>query len=257
MGLITYKHCLERVPLSSPCFNLRPSELSRTDRRPAHRSPGSPAKSTNLSSLPPELHHIIASHLPYPDLLALKLTSPYFSALVTPLLTVKARVNWVQARYKQNLLVPKSTRLSFKTDALFVANREVKAILRQRREHMECVRDAGVYSRAFTRTWRHPSDKVCLVTMERKCPRIQRMEDDRKRYEESFVGKLTMGYIIRNDRLCRALRISSGFRLRDVVLYVVTLLLMLLAGAALVTVLNVWGCCSWSRDSQGVYFSAI
>lgn len=48
----------------------------------------------------------IATHLPYPDLLALKLTSLYFSTLLAPLLTVPIRVRWLHDRTALGLPVP-------------------------------------------------------------------------------------------------------------------------------------------------------
>ncbi|KIX99646.1 uncharacterized protein Z520_04281 [Fonsecaea multimorphosa CBS 102226] len=160
---------------------------------------------SRLSSLPPELHHIIADHLPYPDLLSLKLTNTYFAALVAPKLTVKSRISWVQGRYAQHLPVPTSSQLSFKSDALFVANAEVKTILRRRRQHLECADHergrAFVFSSMFANldlqvregaAAHHPWTKVCLVTGNTICPRIQELEAKMQRYKNSMVGKLAV-----------------------------------------------------------------
>src|ERR1700761_2426523 len=111
------------------------------------QSPSNDSKT--LYSLPPELHHMIASHLTYPDLLSLKLTSKYFDGLVAPKLNVKLRVQWVQSRYTLHLPVPRSTKLSFKSDALFAANTEVNTILRRRRKHLECVDYDKDHRKAF------------------------------------------------------------------------------------------------------------
>jgi hypothetical protein len=163
-----------------------------------------------IASLPPELHHMIASHLTYPDLLSLKLADKYFSSLVTPKLHVKTRVHWVQSRHSQYLPVPMSTKLSFRSDALFVANAEVNTILRRRRQHLECLdydKDGqraaknpvialemdgnGTMQYVQVKGRLRPSwSKACLVTGEEMCPRIREMELAKQRYESSFLGKL-------------------------------------------------------------------
>ncbi|KAH0839232.1 hypothetical protein AYO21_05647 [Fonsecaea monophora] len=164
----------------------------------------SPNTHKRLASLPPEIHHIIADHLPYPDLLSLKLTDTYFAALVGPKLTVKSRVSWVQSRYAQRLPVPTSTKLSFRTDELFVANPEVNAILRRRRRHLECAdrREPKValgFS-AFTEVDRNVrrlrgaqqlDTTACLVTGAPNCPAIPDLDTKVQRYRNSVVGKLT------------------------------------------------------------------
>ncbi|OAP56516.1 hypothetical protein AYL99_09695 [Fonsecaea erecta] len=153
-----------------------------------------------LASLPPEVHHMVADYLQYPDLLSLKLTNTYFAGLVEPKLTVKSRVGWVQARYAQHLPVPTNTRLSFKTDALFVGNPEVKAILRRRRRHLECTNhergSAFVFSMFAApidvpaREGARPWTKVCLVTGNGVCPRFQELEAKAKWYKNSVLGRL-------------------------------------------------------------------
>ncbi|EXJ57603.1 hypothetical protein A1O7_07951 [Cladophialophora yegresii CBS 114405] len=167
-----------------------------------------------LTSLPPELHHMIASHLTYPDLLSLKLTDKYFSHLVTPKLHVRTRVRWVQSRHAQCLPVPMSTKLSFISDAMFVANDEVKTILRRRRQHLECldydwdgdghgqtafknpvialeVDGSGAMQHVQVRRRIRPSwSKACLVTGAEVCPRVREMELAKKRYDRSFMGKV-------------------------------------------------------------------
>ena len=188
------------------------------DKIPAVSSPDdidsnpekTPSIEKNLVSLPPEIHHIIASHLPYPDLLSLSLTTQYFSVIITPKLTVKLRVDWVQSRYAAYLPVPQATRLSFISDALFVRNVEVSSILRRRRKHAECIEYDEESQRLFRKSimalevggrggmqylkvsgrvgprW----NKNCLVTGERMCPRILEKELVQKRYERSVVGRV-------------------------------------------------------------------
>ena len=163
----------------------------------------------NLGSLPPELHHMIASHLTYPDLLSLKLTSNYFSGLIGPKLNVKMRVHWVRDRCDQYLPVPKGTKLSFRSDASFVANAEVNAILRRRRKHKECVDYDKDHQKRFekpilalelgergglqyiqVRGRIRPSwSKACLVTGKTVCPSIEDLELKKQHYERSLLGK--------------------------------------------------------------------
>lgn len=120
-----------------------PSLSASTNDEPTSSNPTTTATAatnkTTLLTLPPELHAQILTSLPYPDLLSLSLTNVYFSHLVRPHLTVRSRVNWVTVRRALNLPVPGAQKLSFATDATFVANGEVKSILRRRRRHVECV----------------------------------------------------------------------------------------------------------------------
>ena len=97
----------------------------------------SPSRPTaKLLTLPTEIQMLVACHLPYPDLLALKLTHPTFHSLIYP--TVYDRVDWLLSRPAQGLSIPSSAACSFKTDREFVANDEVKTILRRRGRHLEC-----------------------------------------------------------------------------------------------------------------------
>ena len=89
-----------------------------------------------LLALPAELQMIIASYLVYPDLLSLKITHPAFNSLIQP--SVYDRIDWLLSRPALGLSVPCSAACSFKTDRSFVANKEVKLILKRRRQHLEC-----------------------------------------------------------------------------------------------------------------------
>ncbi|KIW93725.1 uncharacterized protein Z519_05039 [Cladophialophora bantiana CBS 173.52] len=238
---------------------------SSTALLPAAREGSSPETPSHhslkgLASLPPEIHHMVAEHLPYPDLLSLKLTNTYFAALVGSKLTVKMRISWVKSRYAQHLPVPKSTKLSFKSDALFVANPEVKTILRRRRHHLECAdherggafvfsmfADVDHQGRGDTQ---QPWSKVCLVTGNPVCPKIQELEVKRQQYKNSVMGKVAVP-VVRAIGWLRGvwrhlsdpwpwimagrLR-ASGFHRA----YLITLL-----GAVVVLVL-IWTICCWS-----------
>ncbi|KAI1628733.1 hypothetical protein EDD37DRAFT_18298 [Exophiala viscosa] len=95
---------------------------------------------TTILSPPPELIHLIAGYLDYPDLLSLKLSHPYFTSIFASTPTVTQRVSWVLQRNAEDFPIPQSAQLSFRSDRAFVANREVNDILRRRRLHIECVK---------------------------------------------------------------------------------------------------------------------
>jgi len=152
-------------------------------------------QSSALLYLPPELHHQILSSLPYPDQLALRLTHPYFRSLQSqsesesqflrsssssswssP--TTLARIDWIISRADAGLPIPQrgpgisfSFSFSFATDALFVANAEIKTILRRRRRHDECVECRGARRRVVERLGEREGRRYCFVTG-RGCPRL-------------------------------------------------------------------------------------
>ncbi|KAK7892297.1 hypothetical protein LTR67_007393 [Exophiala xenobiotica] len=92
-------------------------------------------------SLPPELHLLIAKSLEYPDLLSLKISHPRLRTILSlsrqP--TVHQRISWVMTRASRGLPIPANTGLTFRSDEAFVSNPEVRRILRERRQHKECV----------------------------------------------------------------------------------------------------------------------
>ncbi|MCJ1327214.1 hypothetical protein MMC10_003882 [Thelotrema lepadinum] len=137
-------------------------------------SPSTSAPPGPLLSLPPELLPHIASTLPYPDLLSLRLSHPHFYH--SPLLRtnnargIKLRVSWLCAvaptsvanksthNHTRTLASLGITRLhipglldwnvngggwsgfsiSLRTDKEFLANRDVQRFLRRRWRHEEC-----------------------------------------------------------------------------------------------------------------------
>ena len=117
------------------------------------------ASKATFLSLPNELHVLIQSELPYPDLLALSLTSTYFHRTIAP--TVIDRVSWLIDRANLNLPVPRLQRLRLKTDAEFVSGPEVRRILRNRRTCMEC----ALYGNGR-----------CLVVPGRRCWGVERVD---------------------------------------------------------------------------------
>lgn len=95
-------------------------------------------QTSSLLDLPPELHVMILQYLPYPDSLSLKITHPYFLDFIQPTHGVAARVTWLLSRAEDGLCIPKSRKLNLKTEQAFLANSEVKTIIRNRRSHEEC-----------------------------------------------------------------------------------------------------------------------
>ena len=96
--------------------------------------------------LPPELLAHLCDYLPYPDLLSLRHTHPYFYH--TPVLATNRniwlKVSWLLDRKERGLPCPHSHQTIFKTDREFCGGREVKKILVRRRRHWECAPgDAG------------------------------------------------------------------------------------------------------------------
>ena len=93
-----------------------------------------------LLCLPPELHHLIITHLPYPDALSLKHTSSYFYSLVDTS-DYRQKVSWIVDRQMRGLACPKKSCI-FKTDAAFCSSGggEVRKIMERRRRHEECGR---------------------------------------------------------------------------------------------------------------------
>jgi hypothetical protein len=106
-----------------------------------------------LLDLPNEVLDEIATYLPYPDQLSLKLTSTYWHSSIQP--SVRDRINWLLSRARSGLPFPQSQKCSFRSDALFCSNPEVRRILRDRRSHVECLR--------------HARNGSCLVTDSYMC----------------------------------------------------------------------------------------
>ena len=101
--------------------------------------PQTPALPTTLSALPAELLLLIAQHLQYPDLLALRHTHPRF--LNTKLLATSNRihkVDWLLDRHARGLDVPMHSGLRMDSDAAFCSQAEVREIMQRRLRHGEC-----------------------------------------------------------------------------------------------------------------------
>jgi len=101
-----------------------------------------PSSGPPLTALPPELQLLILSHLPYPDLLALKHTDRHF--YIQSPTTVKAKVAWLVSRHERNLKCP-DRKCIMKTDATFCESGrgQVSWIMEVRRAHGECAAGQG------------------------------------------------------------------------------------------------------------------
>ena len=123
------------------------STVSSKPKASSSRRP-SPSKPSLLLDLPPEIliHHLLP-YLSYPALLALRLSHPYFyySPLLYPARAqaISMRVTWLLERSEAgNVLVPtKSGSVDAATDERFLANPQVRELLRKERHHSECRRN--------------------------------------------------------------------------------------------------------------------
>lgn len=146
-----------------------------------------------LLSLPPEVHHLIVSCLPYPDLLSLKLSHPYFQALLASQPTVYQRIAWVLSRGRIHLPIPHDSKTNFRTDPLFLRNPEVTKIIRRRRLHLECV-ECNLARRIIWLQYTGTSDerrrRLCFVNEGYECPRLRELDEKKVMDEKKLVHKL-------------------------------------------------------------------
>lgn len=71
----------------------------------------------SLSSLPPELHLLVASYLIYPDALSLKHTNRHFYNLVDT--GIKLKIDWLVERRRLHLECPNNTKCDLGSDLRF------------------------------------------------------------------------------------------------------------------------------------------
>lgn len=93
------------------------------------------APTANMMRLPPELHLLIISHLPYPDALSLKHSARYFYSIVHT--GVELKIQWLIARRVLHLECPHSGQCVLKTDREFCRG-SVRLLMQRRRMHLEC-----------------------------------------------------------------------------------------------------------------------
>lgn len=80
-------------------------------------SRGGGAAAASLATLPPEIHHLIAQQLIYPDALSLKHTCRYFYSLVNT--GVRLKVEWLVQRRMLHLECPNDKRCDLGSDLKF------------------------------------------------------------------------------------------------------------------------------------------
>ncbi|KAK8051725.1 hypothetical protein PG993_003110 [Apiospora rasikravindrae] len=97
--------------------------------------------SASLATLPPEIHHLIAQQLIYPDALSLKHTCRYFYSLVNT--GVRLKVEWLVQRRMLHLECPNDKRCDLGSDLKFCRG-SVPLLMQRRREHMECESRPGL-----------------------------------------------------------------------------------------------------------------
>ena len=115
-----------------------------------------------FSSLPSEIHVLIAKQLCYPDLLSLRFTNRYFLSSSLIATTKRDRVEWLLERAKQGLSIPKSKACNWSSDYKFVHNREVIIMMRRRRQHLDCKEHHSKHGMAH-----------CFVLNRETCPVLE------------------------------------------------------------------------------------
>ncbi|KAK8105590.1 uncharacterized protein PG998_003934 [Apiospora kogelbergensis] len=103
----------------------------------------------SLATLPPEVHHLIAQQLIYPDALSLKHTCRYFYELVNT--GVRLKVEWLVQRRMLHLECPNDKRCDLGSDLKFCRG-SVPLLMQRRREHMECESRPGLGCLVYSTT---------------------------------------------------------------------------------------------------------
>lgn len=93
-----------------------PEGDASTASQQQHLSRGG-AAAASLATLPPEIHHLIAQQLIYPDALSLKHTCRYFYSLVNT--GVRLKVEWLVQRRMLHLECPNDKRCDLGSDLKF------------------------------------------------------------------------------------------------------------------------------------------
>jgi hypothetical protein len=94
----------------------------------------------NLMELPAELHLEIATHLIYPDALALKHTNTYFRSLIYT--GIHLKIEWLIMRRQLHLPCPQEGPCKLNTDLEFCRG-SIKLLMERRRRHDECEKTQG------------------------------------------------------------------------------------------------------------------
>jgi hypothetical protein len=112
----------------------------------------SPTHRTVFATLPPEIHLLIISNLPYPDALSLKHSSRHFYRIVNTGINLK--VEWLISRRQLHLECPHEGSCLLNSDRNFCRG-SVRLLMLRRRQHGEC---------EF-----RPGGRGCLVLGTRSC----------------------------------------------------------------------------------------
>ncbi|KAK4228539.1 hypothetical protein QBC38DRAFT_454124 [Podospora fimiseda] len=157
MSILTRRRQATSAPLRKPSD---PSAVSVPV--PEQQQPHNP--NPQFSTLPPEIHLLISSHLIYPDALSLKHTNRYFYRLVDT--GVRLKVEWLMERRKLHLECPSNHRCDLGSDLRFCRG-SVKLLMQRRREHVECESRPGL---------------GCLIYGTKECPNARRLRTRLKRW---------------------------------------------------------------------------
>ncbi|KAK5048562.1 hypothetical protein LTR84_005653 [Exophiala bonariae] len=147
----------------------------------------------NMLTLPPEIHHLITTHLSYPDHLSLTLSHPHFKTLLANTTTIAQRIAWIQSRAKLYLPIPHDSKVDFRTDTLFVLNAEVTRILRRRRQHVECVNNPLSRRLVYLKILKDQGETIplrCLVNEGHECPGLVVLRAETMRDEKTLRRRL-------------------------------------------------------------------
>ncbi|KAK3898775.1 hypothetical protein C8A05DRAFT_18692 [Staphylotrichum tortipilum] len=117
-----------------------------------------------FTTLPVEIHLLIAHHLIYPDALSLKHTSRHFYQLVDT--GVRLKVEWLVERRLLHLECPSDRRCDLGSDLRFCRG-SVKLLMQRRREHIECESRPGL---------------GCLIYGTRTCPHARKLRTRIKKW---------------------------------------------------------------------------
>ncbi|CAG8960819.1 hypothetical protein HYFRA_00002356 [Hymenoscyphus fraxineus] len=109
------------------------SAMGPTSKMSAHSHLASPKRT--FTSLPTEIHLLIASNLTYPDALSLKHTNQYFYSLVYT--GVNLKIEWLIERRRLHLDCPHDKGCELGSDMRFCRG-SVRLLMKRRREHGEC-----------------------------------------------------------------------------------------------------------------------
>ncbi|KAL2170469.1 hypothetical protein VTG60DRAFT_4849 [Thermothelomyces hinnuleus] len=117
-----------------------------------------------FTTLPPEIHLLIAEQLIYPDALSLKHTNRYFYQLVDT--GVELKVEWLMERRMLHLECPSHHRCDLGSDLRFCRG-SVKLLMERRREHIECESRPGL---------------GCLIYGTSTCPQARKLKTRVKKW---------------------------------------------------------------------------